>query len=416
MERVTLWKQTGGNMQKVGNTTTARLVKQVNGQWYIVWYNKSVVPSVRFREKFNLNKIKDLAVRQMWADKILIFINGSLVKDSPVNVAKIDEAVKTKNVQLLGGKTAFETHVLEFIDMRKPLLSKGTIKTLENTYRLLKVFANEVLKSEYPDFYDFDANFTMKFKAFCFASPRCHSVNYAAKRLDHVKHFLTDAAVQEKVQLNLLWTKYTIKKVEIDDIALTFKDLEILNALHLEGQYKAVRDIFLFASLTGGLRFSDFSSVQESDFLTMESDNKAVKMVKVTTKKTHDKVVVPLHPIVLEILERNGGKLPQCPVNQVFNRYIKTICKKAGLTETVSLRKSVSGKTKTLKMPKYECVTAHTARRNFATIGFLEWKVPVSVLMSITGHATEAQFFAYIKQKKEFAAFELTKYMNPLKP
>ncbi len=412
-----LWKQTGGNMQKLDKTTAARLVKAVQG-WYIIWYDRNATPYTRYREKFNLNRIKDLTVRQMWADKILLFINGSLVKGTAVNIGQIDNAVTTKNTQLIGEKTAFETHVLEFIDMRKTLFSKGTIKTMENTKRLLGLFAKDVLKKEYPDFEDFDANFPIRFKTFCFASPRNHSINYVAKRLDHIKRFLTDAAVSEKVHVNILWTseKYKVKKVDVDDISLTIKELETLNALHLEGEYKAVRDLFLFASLTGGLRFSDFSTIQDSDFVTMESEGRAVKMVKVTTKKTHDKVIVPLHPIALEILERNGGTLPQCTVNQVFNRYIKTICQKAGFTEMVSLRKNVSGKTRTVKVAKYDCVTAHTARRNFATIGFTEWKVPISILMSITGHATEQQFFAYIKLKKEFAAVELTKYMNRLKP
>ena len=58
-------------------------------------------------------------------------------------------------------------------------------------------------------------------------------------------------------------------------------------------------------------------------------------------------------------------------------------------------------------VPKWDMVTTHTARRSFATNEYLravkegrDWR-PV---MDITGHATERQFFEYVKVRAEVLA------------
>jgi integrase len=120
--------------------------------------------------------------------------------------------------------------------------------------------------------------------------------------------------------------------------------------------------------------------------------------------------VIPLHPIVTDILKENGGVLPHVKCNQVFNRYVKEVCELAGLTEGVILRENVAGKFVVRSLKKCEAVSSHTARRTFATIAYFDWKVPPVLIMKITGHRTEREFFKYIKISKEEAAVEMAAY------
>ena len=57
----------------------------------------------------------------------------------------------------------------------------------------------------------------------------------------------------------------------------------------------------------------------------------------------------------------------------------------------------IRGNLKTQKAePKHKLITAHTARRSFATNAFLAG-VPTIQIMKLTGHKTEKVFMTYIK-------------------
>ena len=196
----------------------------------------------------------------------------------------------------------------------------------------------------------------------------------------------------------------------MDDIALSMRDVETLFNLNLTGSktLAAVRDNFVVACLTG-LRFSDFSRLQPNNFTTLEGQN-VVKVFR--TIKTGDIVIVPRHPLVEKVLERNEGKMPDAKSNQKFNQHLKTLGEMAGFTDLVTLRENVAGRTKTVTKKRYEYISAHTARRTFATIAYKEWKVPIGTIMKITNHKTEAMFFKYIKLSNEVAALDMAKYMK----
>ena len=54
----------------------------------------------------------------------------------------------------------------------------------------------------------------------------------------------------------------------------------------------------------------------------------------------------------------------------------------------------------TQSFSKWECVTAHTARRSFAT-NMYKRGYPTLMIMKITGHKTEKAFLSYIKVSEE---------------
>ena len=66
----------------------------------------------------------------------------------------------------------------------------------------------------------------------------------------------------------------------------------------------------------------------------------------------------------------------------------------------MEIERTLNAEKQTTVKPFYECVTSHTGRRSFATNGYRR-DVPLPLLMSVTGHTSEAMFFKYIKEDPE---------------
>ncbi|MFL5787249.1 MAG: phage integrase SAM-like domain-containing protein [Flavisolibacter sp.] len=196
---------------------------------------------------------------------------------------------------------------------------------------------------------------------------------------------------------------------EVDAVYLTKKELIKLfrHDFSKNKRLEAVRDLFVFQSYVG-LRYSDASTVKPENIVQIENEEgQKEDFLKMITIKTGDEVVIPCDPIVLEIFNKykhNPNRLPRPLSNQKYNDYIKEVCKDAGFTEKGRL-------TSEAKKELWECISSHTARRNFATNLYLEG-FPVIDLMKITTHKTEAAFMKYIRHSKLDAARRLQDHMR----
>jgi integrase len=198
--------------------------------------------------------------------------------------------------------------------------------------------------------------------------------------------------------------KFSMSEVETDAVYLTEKEINDLYNYDFsrEKRLEGVRDLFVFGCFVG-LRFSDYSTVEKENIVSIDGD----LFIKVITEKTDQLVIIPCHPLVLELLQKyesNYNSLPKSLSNQKFNEYIKEVCKKAGLTEKGRLSTDP-------KKGLCECVTSHTARRSFATNLYLDG-YPTIEIMKITGHKTEKAFMKYIKVSKQDAAKRSSQYMK----
>ena len=72
----------------------------------------------------------------------------------------------------------------------------------------------------------------------------------------------------------------------------------------------------------------------------------------------------------------------------------------------INVKKLEDGKKVSVKAPKFELISSHTARRSFATNAYLQ-NVPTISIMKITGHRTEKSFLKYIKISQEDNANKL---------
>lgn len=148
------------------------------------------------------------------------------------------------------------------------------------------------------------------------------------------------------------------------------------------------RDIFLMGCYTG-LRISDISR--------LESANIDGNLIRITTQKTGADVVIPIHPIVRQILLK--GEILKMS-DQHVNLRIKELARMAGINEEVLVTKIIGGRKIQETVPKYNLVSTHTARRSFATNAYKSG-VPTIAIMKITGHTKESTFLKYIKVSAE---------------
>jgi integrase len=179
---------------------------------------------------------------------------------------------------------------------------------------------------------------------------------------------------------------------EIPSIYLSMNDIARIYYFNgLTRKQEAIRDLFVVGCLTA-LRYSDLITLQKENF----SDSFITKI----TIKTGVKVIIPLHDFVKDIYKKYNGNLPKVTV-QHFNRYIKLICKKIGLTESVNQTFTRGGRIVTETKEKWQLVSSHTARRSGATNLYNTGRIRIQDLMQCTGHKTEKSFMRYIKTTHE---------------
>ena len=209
-------------------------------------------------------------------------------------------------------------------------------------------------------------------------------------------------------------------KDSVDNVYLDLKELEKIYTLDIpsavqkdaacnkaqEGEniprkitaLRRARGLFLIGCYTG-LRVSDFSRLSAAHI---------GRHITIKTHKTGIPVVIPIHPIVREIIE-SGFDLTNTISDQKLNEQIKELCRLAGITEDVLINKNEGGKNVEKIIPKYKLVSSHTARRPFATNAY-KAGVPTIAIMKITGHTKESTFLKYIKVSAQENAEMLSRH------
>ena len=298
--------------------------------------------------------------------------------------------------------------IYEFIEKSKvsnnPLTGKrvsfGTIKGYKVTEKILIDFNNEVYKLRFDKI---TLDFYYDFVEYC--NKRNLSQNYTGKHIKTIKTFMLNAfelglTKNESFKSN----KFKVLKEETDDIYLTLDELNRIWALEykVDTKKEQARDLFLIGAFTG-LRVSDYNSISNNNITEVNG----VKMLKVKTTKTGQVVAIPLHPIVLTILNKYNGNPPQSMPEQKINEKIKDVCFDAGIDDVEYINKTKGGLKITEKKHRFELVKTHTARRSFCTNAYLSGMSSLDI-MSISGHKTESAFMKYIKVTPEQVAIKMS--------
>ncbi|WP_353122646.1 site-specific integrase [Dysgonomonas capnocytophagoides] len=308
-------------------------------------------------------------------------------------------------------KKQIEDISMEFLDFFAHYMKTvdngiNTVKTYQQTERDLKDYeADKNIKLTFDRVdIDFHDSFIIWLK-----ETRKFAPNTIGLRIKIVKTVMRSAH-ERGLHNNTDYQKkaFTKPKEATKAVYLNENELSILYHLDLSDNKKLnnVRDWFLIASYTG-LRFSDFSRLTK--------DNIKDSTISIKTQKTGANVVIPFHSVVRAILEKYEYKLPKVISNQKFNEYVKEVCKLAEINEPIIIEETKGNMRMSKPEPKYNLVSAHTARRSFATNAFLAG-VPTIQIMKITGHRSERVFLNYIKisEKENADKLKLHPFFNKM--
>lgn len=264
------------------------------------------------------------------------------------------------------------------------------------------------------------------------------SLDYSKNTIDkHVRLFKTLVRTANRLGLHTNQMALSeIKSVQVRDsdmtskIYLSVEEINALYAMELSGKEEIYRDWFLISCFSA-LRFSDYSTLDKTNFDTTANGTKVIRLYQ---QKTKSQVVIPCLDDRLEILlKKYDYKVPKI-TNQKMNKGIKRVCKKLAetvpsLNELVSTLLTKTEKGLDLEIAKRErsieydkdgnsykrrwgLVCCHSARRTCITNMYLSHKYPTNLMMSLSGHKTEAMFYKYVKASLDEKADELANIVN----
>lgn len=163
---------------------------------------------------------------------------------------------------------------------------------------------------------------------------------------------------------------------------LTMKELERLERVipHTANE-QYVLDEFLIGAYTG-MRISDAREISD--------ENMANGFISYVSIKTGIHAVVPMKNGIDERIRRVQANEQTMPL-MTYNRIIRQLCQRAGITERVKVFKAGEHK----KGEKWEYVSSHTARISFAT-NLANLGVPIYDISKLMGHTNIQTTQGYI--------------------
>ena len=163
---------------------------------------------------------------------------------------------------------------------------------------------------------------------------------------------------------------------------LSVKELERLEQVQVKKpNEQIVLDEFLIGAYTG-MRISDAREISE--------ENMANGCISYVSIKTGVHAVVPMKAGIAERIRRVQANESEMPLAS-YNKIIRRLCKRAGITERVKVFKAGEHD----KGEKWEFVSSHTARQSFCTnLSILG--VPIIEISKLAGHTSTAMTERYI--------------------
>ena len=229
-------------------------------------------------------------------------------------------------------------------------------------------------------------------------SPVGLKTNTVGKTINQFKTFLKDR-IKKGLVASINMDDWIVLRVDVDAVYLSLKEINAIKSVNLQNHLHLVeyKNDLVLGCLTG-LRFSDFSKIKQHDL----RDGMLFKK----QQKSDHWVVIPLRIDALKILENRSFENFKPPTNPEFNRHIKILAKLAGITESITHSYKKGNKLISETRPKCDWITSHTCRRSFCTNEFLAG-TPVSLIMKISGHKSEKDFYKYIRISPEAAAYKI---------
>jgi integrase len=341
--------------------------------------------------------------------KAIAILSSLIENQEPEIIKKLKEQIKAAE-KIKKNKAANDLHgkngsLLTFVEnyQKTAPKSKGTKGQYLTTLNLLKEFQDTTFHKPI-DFESVDMPFYDQLITF-FQDEKKYAVNTIGKYIKNLKFFMGEAE-ENDLHSNLKFKSKKFKKPteESFSIYLTEKEIEqMFKHDFSEAPVKEmVRDLFV-ASCWIGVRIGDLLSIRK--------ENIGANQISIRTIKTNEFVDIPLHPIVKDILSKYEGSFPNNISEQKFNEKLKEIAADVGLSDQIGYSITKGGMKKKITEAKHQLISAHTARRSFAT-NLYKRGLPIQTIMAVTGHQTEKSFRTYIKSKRIDAVKDMSGFFQ----
>lgn len=272
----------------------------------------------------------------------------------------------------------------QFIELKRLTLKPKLVQKLQAIEKHLKEFLGE--KVIYPlEFNQLIVNQLTEF----WRDKKKFQPNTIAKNFKFIRQFLNHLFNEEILKSTKYQRLQYPKEVETHSVVLSKEEVLLIKNYIPENQSLwKVKDLFLVLIFTG-LRFSDGVRINNT---WVKGD-----FIHVNTQKTGERVSIPIHSHLREVLEKYDYDLKPIVIsNQKFNDYVKILCEKAGIVEMVEVVKHERGRKFYESIPKNKLISSHTGRRTFITNSILAG-VSLSMVQSISGHKKLATIQKYVK-------------------
>ena len=220
-----------------------------------------------------------------------------------------------------------------------------------------------------------------------------YSLNHAGRLMGFLKTVSKAAANYEIDTGNATNLIAAFSRPQQDQFinTISFEEYERIVALKLRSERLRNAQKWIILGFWLGQRVSDLLRIEPTWIRPAKNGGVYIDIVQQKTKKRV--TIGVIDPAPLKILRED---FPRKIGDRCFNRYMKEVCREAGIDQLVKGYK-LNTETKRKELgthPKYELLSSHDLRRSFATNFF--GKIETPVLMQMTGHSRESTFLNYI--------------------
>lgn len=315
------------------------------------------------------------------------YLNRQKEAITPAKLKELMDQEFNKKTPAETSINAFYERFEEFLQSRITTNSILTIKKFRTLRSKLEAFEK---KHRYKISFDsIDLVFYDKFKNFMLSEKNRRTEKAKGLLNDTISKYISALKTFMQWSLdrnyhsntNFQHNHFSSKKRAKNEI-VTLSEQELMKIYNLDlsdsPNLERVRDLFCFGAFTGQ-RWSDLERFRKEDI----KDGWWVFQ----SHKTKETMRVPFNGFTLpalEILKKYNYELPNI-ILQTFNKEIKKVGKKAGLTVPITIYRYSGNQKIPISKPKHHHMASHMARRSCVTI-LLQKGIPATTVMKLTGH------------------------------
>jgi integrase len=327
-------------------------------------------------DSLNLDKDRGVVIDKEWLENVIAIYKNPIIETRTDYMTMILEAYQEEMKVKINPKSGKR-------------IAATTIRNFNTTIRRLGLFEKHKKRKYY--IHEIDLSFHSEFIKFL-RNKENLAQNSISKDIKQIKTVCIDARDKGfTINDQVLSRKFNAPLEPTLFVTITEEEIEAIKNFKGTNYYMNTRDWLIIGCWTG-CRVNDLMLLTKNNIMI---NTKGQKFIRYTQSKTGKQVDLPIHPDVQEIIDRLGD-FPH-PISDVkFNKWIKVVCKGAGMMQEVYGTKQDENTHKKITgtFMKYELVRSHTCRRSFATNHYN--KLPNKLIMAVTGHSTEKMLLNYI--------------------